>query len=47
MFRRILILASPCACASTLVAQDLEHIQIHGFDDSGLSVQLQQQLLVR
>ena len=31
MFRRILILASLCTCAGTLLAQDLSNIQVHGF----------------
>jgi hypothetical protein len=36
MFRRILILASLCICAGTLLAQDLSNIQIHGFATQGL-----------
>jgi hypothetical protein len=36
MFRRILILASLCLCAGTLLAQDLSNIQIHGFVNQGL-----------
>lgn len=35
MFRRLLVLASLCICAGTLLAQDLSNIQIHGFITQG------------
>jgi len=35
MFRRLSILASLCACAGAMLAQDLSTIQIHGFATQG------------
>jgi hypothetical protein len=35
MFRRLLVLASLCICAGTLLAQDLSNLQIHGFVTQG------------
>jgi hypothetical protein len=35
MFRRLLVLASLCACAGAVLAQDLSTIQIHGFATQG------------